>query len=202
MEEIRKRNIPLVLLESYEIPDYPTVVFDYAKSSYEACEHLIKLGHKKIALIDGPKNFLISKQALGGYKKARRKYSLGSEDKMVRHGYYSEDVGYKLVKELLKNFNSLTAIITADDMIAAGAMKAIKEKGLKIPEDISVIGGNDMPIASYLDPPLTTMKIPFYEIGKSGAEMLINVLTGKKVDTTSIIMKPQLITRKSTGRRR
>ena len=91
------------------------------------------------------------------------------QDKMVKYGYYSEDTGYKLMKEFLKASDFPTAVITADDMIAAGAMKAIKEKRLNIQEDISIMGGNDMPIASYLDPLLTTMKIPFYEIGKSGA---------------------------------
>ena len=121
------------------------------------------------------------------------------QDKMVRYGYYSEDTGYKLMKELFKISNSPTAIITADDMMAAGAMKAIKEKGLKIPEDISIIGCNDMPIASYLDPPLTTTKIPFYEIGRLGAEMLIKILNGKELDKTSIVLEPKLVIRNSTG---
>lgn len=131
IEAIRKRDIPLVLLEPYEISDSFSVYFDYLKAFYVATEYLIKLGHRKIALINGSKGFSINKQALRGYQWALKKHCLNSNKEMVRYGYYSEDSGYKFMKELLEIFTPPIAVLTGDDTIAAGAMKAIREKKLQ-----------------------------------------------------------------------
>ena len=199
IESIRERNIPLVLLEPYELPDCFTVNFDYLRAFYIATEYLIKLGHKKIALINGSRESSIGRQALKGYQEALKKYGLNFHEEMVRYGCYSEDSGYKFMKEFLEIFTPPMAILTGDDTIAAGAMKAIREKKLRIAQDISIIGCNDMPIASYLEPSLTTVKVPFYEIGRLGAEMLVKILNGKELNKTSIVLEPKLVIRNSTG---
>ncbi len=196
-KDIKKvKNIPVVLLEPYGITDYPEVSFDYQKGFYIACEYLIKTGHKKIALINGPRECsVITEKVLLGYQRALKDYGISYQ--RVKWGKYNEGAGYILTKELLKN-SSPTAIITGDDTIAVGAIKAIKEKGLDIPEDISIIGCNDMPIASYIEPPLTTIKVPFYEIGKSAAELLVKIIEGEKIDNYHINFEPELIIREST----
>ncbi|MCK4423911.1 MAG: substrate-binding domain-containing protein, partial [Candidatus Omnitrophica bacterium] len=154
----------------------------------------------KIALINGPGDFAISKKALKGYQQALKKHGLDFQEEMVIYGDYSESAGYELMKELLENFTPPTAILAGDDMIATGVMKAVREKKLRVPEDISITGCNNMPIASYLTPSLTTIKVPFYEIGRLGAETLIKILSGTELEKTSIVLEPDnLIIRNSTG---
>lgn len=155
-----------------------SVNFDSEKQTYKVTEYLIKKGHKKIGFINGPderEHLLMGKT---GYIKCLEKYGISFNPEIYKSGEYLHKTGYIFGKEIIRH--SPTAVILGDHLITFGFLDFLKEKGLKCPSDISIISFNDFPFAEYTDPPLTTVKIPFYEMAQKAVEKLMNVIEGKK----------------------
>ena len=201
------KYIPIVLIDRYipslaSVTDY--VVSDNEEGAYRAVEYLIKLGHKRIAHITGSNHYTSVEDRIKGYKKALMDNGIKVNETLIKRGAFIEDwmkVGYDLTNKLLKSSMKLTAIFANNDSMSIGAMKAIKEKGLGVPEDISVIGFDDGPQASFPDIHLTTISQPRCEIGIKAAQILIDKIEGKLKRVQHIVLKTKLVVRKSCGRR-
>ncbi|MFQ6066884.1 MAG: LacI family DNA-binding transcriptional regulator, partial [bacterium] len=163
----------------------------------KAVEYLIGLGHKKIGFITGPPDHQHSMERIRGYKEALKRNNIKYDEKLVFQGDFHKKSGQEGMKYLLDLSSPPSAVFVANDNMALAAMKIIKEKGLRIPEDISIVGFDDIEAASQLDPLLTTVKQPLYEMGEKAARLLFILLNNQKNDPQEILLDTQLVIRES-----
>lgn len=203
-----------VQLDDSIISKYPTIIIDkQAKSikeksnhlvinldnfegAYDATKFLIELGHTRIAHISGDLRKLSGIERYEGYKKALADAKLCFDKNLVREGSFLEESGYLLAQEVLKE--KITAIFCANDVMAISAIKAIKEKGLNVPEDISVIGFDNIVIGNYITPALTTVDAPLQNIARTCIESLKYYCENKHFEESEIRIKTNLVIREST----
>ena len=162
-----------------------------------ATEYLIKKGHKRIALIDG---FLYKSPAKGrleGYKKALKKYGISMDDALVSVGDIDVKDGYERTKQLFEKELDFTAIFAYNDMMAFGAMQAIREKGLIIPEDIGLVGYDDIPFCALMDPALTTIRLKKQELGIESLKLLLSRINSNRKKAKKIMLDVDIIVRKT-----
>lgn len=198
--ELTGRGFPIVVVG--RIPESikcHSVNNDNIQASYTAMRHLLNYGHQRIALITGPEEFTFCQDRFEGYRSALREFGIKYDPSLVQSGALTQKDGYRLTKELLNLRPIPSAIFCIDDLLAVGAYRAIKEDHLTIPDSIAVIGFNDDPIASVMEPNLTTTRIPIYEMGVSAAETMIQLLSGHPVSPMQKILSSELIIRKSCG---
>lgn len=172
---------------------------DNVKGSYEAVNHLIKLGHRDIAFLNGPSHFSNSIDRQTGYLKALREHNISFDNQYMLEGTYGKKSGYLAASLIAKMKSPPTAVFSGNDRMAAGLVQGLKEKGIKIPEDIAVIGYDDSDTASILEPKLTSVRIPFYEIGKRCVCEFVKLINGEAQDGFQIFIDPQLVVRASSG---
>ena len=190
-------DIPfLVIGRPQGLDGYTYVDSDNEGGAYEAVRFLIKLGHRRIFFINGPKTHSVSRQRLEGYKRALKNFGMEFEESLILNGDFKYDSGYTLTKEILKKFGKIEAIFYASDEMAIGGMKALEEKGLKAGKDVSVIGFDDIPLARSTTPPLTTVSQPINEIAKKAADIMMDILNG--IEVHSIVFPTKLVVRNST----
>lgn len=191
-------KVPVVLIDSYEKnEEYCSINIDNSYGVRVAIEYLIKSGHRKIGFIG---DNVTTQERLNGYKAAFMNNNIDLDTKLIIVDENRfEEGGYKKMKALLSRKCNLTALFCVNDSIAIGAIKAICNAGLKVPDDISVIGFDDIPIASYLDIPLTTIKQPKGEMGDMAASIIMNMVRKKGgAFVQNIVLKPELIIRSTT----
>ncbi|MEM7381571.1 MAG: LacI family DNA-binding transcriptional regulator [Bacteroidota bacterium] len=198
-EHISKiKDIPLVLIDRYFDGDsLPYVTTDNFQGAFDATKFLIAKGHKNIACIQGLIGTSANASRVLGYRKAMLDHDIPEFYVSVSGDDYSIETGYRSTKALLAQAQPPTAIFALNNQIAMGAMKAIKEEGLKIPENISLLAFDEQPYFELLSPPLTAIKQPMQEIGKVAVDMLLELLEGKKVG--SRMLQPHFIERKSVA---
>ncbi|PLR82502.1 LacI family transcriptional regulator [Bacillus canaveralius] len=198
LEEIAK-DYPIVLAcEYFEGSKLPTVSIDNISSARKATEHLISLHHKRIAHISGPLNVVVGRDRLKGFQQAMMQHNLLIEPCLVQEGDFSYESGYNLMTKLLALENLPTAVFAGNDEMAMGAIKAMKSKGLKAPDDISVVGFDDIKFASVFEPALTTIKQPTFEIGKCAMELLLQLINNDSLDKQQFILSDKLVVRESS----
>ncbi|HET7657658.1 MAG TPA: LacI family DNA-binding transcriptional regulator [Bacillales bacterium] len=196
-EIIQKFNKPVVLLSSVSYKfQIPYVKVDDHQAVYNGTEYLIEKGHRRIGMISGPKEDPIAGMPrIKGFLSALNAYGIEGSDKQVEcaEGFGFKD-GVAALPKLLKANPDLTAVVVASDEMAFGVLSAAFKMGIKIPEQLSVIGYDNLPIAEMCIPPLTTIAQPLYEMGSKSAEMLMEMIrTGQTVD--SVIIRHQIIER-------
>ncbi len=200
IDSLRKKRFPFVVVgKPSNTADVNWVDNDNQEAGFLATEYLIKLGHERIGFIGGEFTYVFMGERFKGYKKALDSYGIKFHKELLSLGEFVEEGGYRAAEKLICQKNRPTAIVVADDIMAFGAMRAIKEQGLAIPEDVSVIGFNDTPLASYVDPPLSSMEIFVYDLGYNASETLINQLQETDGHKKHIIIPAALRVRKSTG---
>ena len=193
-----KAGFPIVQIDRLvDDSQIPFVIIDNILSGYEATEYLIKKGHRRIAHITGALDTNTGIRRAEGYRKALQEYGIEIDEELVMEGDFSQESGYLAMKEILERNKDLTAVFAGNDMMALGAYRAIYAAGLKIPEDISIIGHDDFTLASLVSPALTTMQQPIYKIGKVAASLLIDIIKGKKNKEGLIVVNTSLIERSS-----
>ncbi|WP_440897032.1 LacI family DNA-binding transcriptional regulator [Amphibacillus sp. Q70] len=190
--------LPSVVLDVHS--DKTNVI--YSNNVY-GCElvidHLYSLGHKKIAHIAAAEDTFTGNERLKGYKLGMDKYGLPiNEDYIVDGGYFSYEGGYHAMNNLLKLDDVPTAVFASGDTMAIGAIKAIKEAGLKVPDDISIVGFDDIDLAQHITPALTTIRQNTELMGKRAADLLIDQINDKDEDFSTVILSVDLIDREST----
>jgi LacI family transcriptional regulator len=177
----------------------PLVTLDDNAAGLLATQHLIQLGHKRIAHIIGPLQEDCAQNRLEGYRTAQYNAAIRSDPRLIVEGDWSATSGYKAVRQLLNQKVPFTAIFAQNDRMAIGAIRALREAGINVPEAVSVIGFDDMPLASYFDPPLTTIKQDTFHMGSEAARLLIRSIEHLEGEKTSIYLPSELVIRQSTG---
>ena len=201
LKNLRKLEYPIVQIDR-KIPNinYPSITIDNVKSAYTATKYLIKNGHKKIAHITGDLETITGSQRLKGFKKAIFEKNLNLNKSYIKNGDYSKKSGYQNMLALLKSNNPPTAVFIANDLMAVGAYQAVFELNLSIPKDISIIGHDDIDVTKLVNPTLTTMSQPKYQLGNEAVQLLINEIESNKLSNEEIILNTNLINRNSIRR--
>ncbi len=198
--KIRAEGAKVVLLGQLPDSDIPFVDVDNVGGACMATQHLIELGHQRIAMItNAPLAYTASTARLAGYRQALTLSGIQSDDRLVRYGNFTPQSGYTAMNDLLAQELRPTAVFVASDTVALGAVQAIRQVGLRVPEDIALVGFDDIPLAEFMDPPLTTIRLPALGLGFGGADLLIRLISGDEVNLTQIILETQLVVRDSSG---
>ncbi len=193
-------ELPVVLACEYiDGADVPTVTIDNISSARKAVNHLIALGHRRIGFISGPLQVIVSRDRLKGYHQGHLQHDLPIDESLVQEGDFTVESGYRMATRLLALTSPPTAIFAANDEMAIGAIQAIREKGFRVPEDIAVVGFDDIRLATLFDPPLTTVSQPKLEIGSKAAEILLKIINHEPVERRQVVLSDQLIIRQSCG---
>lgn len=193
------KRVPLLLINGNIPGEGLTRVYaDEREGAELATQHLIDLGHRDIAFVGGYKHMSNTMQRIQGFVKTMEKNGLSTRKEWVRNGGFSVDSGKAFMNELLKLPELPTAIFCANDLVAIGVMKAAHKAGLSVPQDLSLIGFDDIPYASNSIPELTSISLKCYDVGRSAAELLHQMITKNKVNK-STKLRPELIVRESTA---
>jgi LacI family transcriptional regulator len=164
-----------------------------------ATEHLIRLGHRKIAFINGPLVISTARERQTGYEEAFAAADLAILSELIVHGDFRQKSGYQAMQVLLKLTSPPTAVFTASNLLTLGALQAIHEGGLRIPEQIAVVGFDDLAWATSLQPPLTAVAQPAREVGVTAARLLLDRLAEPDRPTRRIVLETRLVVRASCG---
>jgi LacI family repressor for deo operon, udp, cdd, tsx, nupC, and nupG len=177
----------------------PSVTINNRRAAADATRHLLELGHRDIAYIGGANDFSLSKDRLKGYKSALARAGLKAGKGKVHAGDFSPVFGYQAAASILAQSRRPTAIFCASDELAIGAMSAAHERGLSVPGDLSIVGFDDIEIAAFGSPPLTTVRQPMAELGRSATRMLLQILGGTRLSDPHLVLPHELIIRGSTA---
>lgn len=202
LERVLSLKLPLVFVSSpYPDADANFVGTDSEHGGYLAAKHLLDLGHKKFVVIGGRFNSEAIIQRFNGYKRALSEYNIPLEKSDVYLGDFSVDCGYNNIKKILIDRHDFTAVLAFDDLLAIGIMNGLKESGLRIPSDISVIGFDNIEAASFKGIDLTTISMDKSRMGKLAVDMLLDDLNCKHESCVKkkIVLEQELIIRKSTA---
>lgn len=196
---LREHKIPFVVVDQRgELgPDIPSVGATNWFGGRTATEHLISLGHRRIAIITGPPSIRCSHDRLAGYRAALDEAGIPIDPALIRSGTFLQEAGYEQACALLELSEPPTAIFAGNDMQAVGVYSALRARGMHIPDDMSIIGFDDLPIASILWPALTTVRQPLLEMGRVAATMLLRLIAGESLDSTRVELTTALNVRDS-----
>jgi DNA-binding LacI/PurR family transcriptional regulator len=201
----RSSAIPVVVIgREVGTKDIPTIVTDNVGGSYLAVKHLIELGHSRIGFILGPSAYIDSRQRWEGGAQAMRDHGLVVDESLTVEeevAGWGPEAGYASMQALLARLPRPTAVFAFDDASAFGAIRAISEAGLRVPEDISVVGFDDLSASAFYNPPLTTVHYSMVDMGRKGAERLLGLIANPSDGPTPLktVEPSQLIVRKSTA---
>jgi LacI family transcriptional regulator, galactose operon repressor len=200
VDQLRGAGIPLVVVDPANAPpaDIPSVGATNWAGGFAATEHLLSLGHRRIAAITGPVDFLCSLARVDGYRSALERAGVPFDPTMVRYGDFHHEGGFACARELLAG-RPPTAIFAGSDQQAFGVYEAARQRGLRIPEDLSVVGFDDLPVARWASPPLTTVRQPLAEMGNAAAQMLGELIAGAPLRANRVELSTELIVRESTA---
>ena len=199
LEFLVGRNMPVVMIDR-EVPsvEVDAVLTDNQLGGYLATRHLLELGHQRIACISGPSSITPSAERMIGYRKALEEADLPYDEKLILRGDYHAQSGMEITHSILKMNPRPTAIFALNDLMALGALRAAAEDGCTVPGDLAVVGYDDLEIARFTNPPLTTIAQPKKEIGVKAIELLVDRISRKDRSPTRLVLPPELIVRRST----
>jgi LacI family transcriptional regulator len=200
LQKVRARGVPFVLID-VKVPGVSAeyVVGDNKAGAFALTEHLIKLGHKRIALVSGRSDLSTSREREEGYAAALQHYKINANRNYQKPTDFSREAGYHAVSSLLALPNPPTALFVASNVLAIGALEAVRASGLRVPEDIALVCFEDIGMASALQPFLTVMAQPAKAFGRFGAEFLIGRIANPQQPKQHKVLMPQLIVRLSCG---
>lgn len=194
-------QIPVVLACEYlDDIDLSTVSIDNVEAARTATQHLMDLGHERIGFVTGSLNVILSRDRLRGFREAHLLRGFAVDGTMIVEGDFVSESGEAAVEQLLNRNPRPTAIAFSGDQMAIGALRALRRKGIRVPEDISVIGFDDVPMCQYVQPELTTIHQPKFEIGLTAMNLLLDIIEQKSKIPKRIILPHRLIQRDSTAR--
>lgn len=200
LQQLSHSGIPFVVVDrDLHIKDNDVILVDNFKGGYEATQYLIQLGHKRIACITGPSRLTPSADRVGGYRKALKDAGIQIDADCIVPGDFQVEGGESAMQQLLALKNVPTAVFACNDMMALGAMRALRKAGLSAPNDMSLIGFDNIALTSVVSPALTTVAQPMFEIAKSSFESLITRMQEKTsaLPARKIILPTKLIIRES-----
>jgi DNA-binding LacI/PurR family transcriptional regulator len=199
--QLRTRAIPYVVVDPAGEPmhDTPSIGATNWNGGLAATRHLLGLGHRRVAVIGGPSDVLCSRARVDGYRAAMDAAGVAIQAELVSHGPFQVEEGVRRGRELLRRSDPPTAIITGNDLQALGVYQAAREARLHIPEDLSVVGFDDLPVAQWVGPPLTTVRQPLVQMAVAAADLVLAMARGDEPAQTRIELATELIVRESTA---
>lgn len=199
MQFIRNSKVPFVSVDrELRGNNIRSVLLDNRKGGYLATRHLLDLGHQKIGCVTGPLDLMSSRERLEGYRDALREFHVPYREELVAEGDFQMASSEKLVQKLLKHH--ITAIFSFNDMMAYSIYQTLAQRSLRIPQDISLVGFDDLWLSAFLQPPLTTVHQPVEEIGQKAVAALVSAMNGETDGPQNCILMPSLHVRASTCR--
>ena len=205
--------VPVVAISAHSTAENVTnVILDHHSAVEQALSHLRSLGHQRIAIIRGPRAIPDSEFRWVSIQEVAQEIDLKIDPNLVvridssgwsmKTGQHpmAPEIGYKPLQELLERTRDFTAVFCFNDIAAIGALRALKEAGLRVPDDVSVVGFDDIASAAYCTPSLTTVRQPLFEMGKRGAQILLEKIARREKEfPAEVVMRPELVVRESTG---
>ena len=201
--EVIGRGVPLVIVDR-KMPgvEADVILSDHFDGALQATAHLLALQHERIGYIGGPPDLIPSQDRQRGYETALRRAGLQPEPPLIRQGDFQAETGYRGALDLMRLPDPPTAIFTANDMMAIGALRALMETRKRVPEDISIVGFDDIFIARLLSPPLTTVAQPVRRLGEVAVERLLDHIEGRAgTQPAEIVLPIRLVARESSAMR-
>ncbi|MGH3167215.1 MAG: substrate-binding domain-containing protein, partial [Trebonia sp.] len=201
LSQLRSAGIPLVVIDPANAPppDLPSVGATNWAGGMAATEHLLGLGHRRIGAISGPTELLCSRARVDGYRSALDRVDIRFDPALVREGDFYHEGGFACGAELLSLPDPPTAIFAGSDQQAFGVYEAARQRRLRIPQDLSIVGFDDLRVTRWASPPLTTVRQPLAEMGRTAAQMLGDLIEGTPLRTNRIELSTELIIRESTA---
>ena len=201
LNNLANKETPLIVVDrKIDNEEIPKVNVDNTAAAFKGARYLIDLGHEKIAFVKGDDVAAsgASIDRVKGYREALQKF--GIEKEIIEPGFFDRDGAYQATEKILSDHKDITAIFYASDMMAVGGLKALDKAGIKVPDDVSVLGFDDIELASIIDPALSTLKQPRYKMGYLGMKKLINKLEGKPKESydEDVMFDVELVEREST----
>lgn len=200
VKQLIQDGFPIVCIDrGLKDVDVDLVKVDNQQGVFKAIEHLIKLGHKRIGFVVGNPSIPTSQERLDGYHQAMKQYGIEIDPTLLLGEKSDYESGTRLTARLLDLENPPTAIFTGNNLLTLGALEVINQRGQRIPEDVAIIGFDDVYWANSLNPPLTAVRQPGFEIGKKAMELLMQRIQSPDAATLDVIFKTELMVRKSCG---
>lgn len=203
LEQYRKYNVPLVLLGrtfDSSVSD-ASITGDNVKGAKKAASYLIRGGNKRIVYVEGKTEISGSKQRLAGYKEALEEHGIPFDEELLLSGDYSIEFGRQAAESLLERKVNFDAVMTGSDLIAIGLVSGFLDAGIRIPEDIEVMGFDNIELAEVFRPALSTVSKPHYKMAQYLAEQMIKIIEGEEAEMTHMVVEPVLKLRQTTKKR-
>lgn len=196
---LKERSLPAVVIGNYpELGLFSSVDVDNYMGAYAATAHLCAQGHTRIAAIMGAARTHHADERLRGYREALQDAGLTAHPELLAQGEYAPQNGYRIVQDWLQNGRTFSALFCASDALAMGALLALHEAGVGVPDQVAVVGFDDLPNAAFTHPPLTTIRQPIYEKGVSAANLLIDQIDEPDRAVQHVLLTPELMVRRSS----
>lgn len=201
VDELSTRGIPIVFLDTGNVQEnISNIRIDYEQGVSEAVNHLLELGHRRIGYISGPLDLKSARIRRSAFLDFLGKNGIIEEEELVTVGDYKIKGGRKAMEKLLKLEEHPTAVLASNDLTAIGAMQTLRTHGLRVPEDVSLIGFDDIALASFTDPPLTTVNISREKVAECAFESLFQLIKGKAESGREVHVGTNLVVRESTAK--
>lgn len=199
LNELAEQKLPFCIVnQRFKGEAFNEVDADHISGSYDAVRHLLEQGHRRIAFLNGPLQYSSSLERLWGYEKALGEAGIPVRDAFIFEGNYSRKSGYQAAAAIIPRLSEIDAVFAANDRMAIGFIQSLREHGWKAGEDVAVVGYDNSDAATFSDPPLTTVRVPFFEMGRIAAEKLLDQLNGGAMPPFNEQLPTELIIRQSS----
>ncbi|WP_341716162.1 substrate-binding domain-containing protein [Micromonospora sp. FIMYZ51] len=200
-QQLRRQAIPVVVVDtdSASAASVPTVGSNNWNGGLLATRHLLELGHRRIAIISGPRDVLCARARTAGFRCAHEEFAVPVDPRLVRSGNFHTDAGYRQGMELLTGPDRPTAIFAGSDLQAVGVLRAARQLGINVPADVSVVGYDNLPLSRWIGPALTTVNQPLRDMAGTAAKMLLDLAREVTLPSSRIDLVAELVVRESTA---
>ncbi len=201
ISELSRRGVPIVFMDVGQMgPRMSHVSIDYGNGIHQAVNHVVGLGHKHVAFISGPLDLHSARTRRQAFVEAMRLHGIVPDRRLIREGTHTAEGGKREMSALLRLAKRPTAVVASNDWTAIGALHAIQSEGVRVPEDISLVGFDDIPLVSYTTPALTTVRMSAVDVGATAFDALFKMIGGEKLEGDVYQIPTKLVIRASTAR--
>ena len=201
IKDLARRGVPLVFMDVGRVgPRMSHVLIDYANGIRQAVDHVAALGHKRIGFITGPLDLHSARTRRQAFLDGLRAHRIKADPKLIPEGTHTAEGGRQAMAALLRGGKGPTAVVCSNDWTAIGALHAIDEAGLRVPSDISVVGFDDIPLASFTSPPLTSIRMSAGDVGSTAFDALFRLIGGERLEGDIYQVPTKLVVRASTAK--
>jgi LacI family transcriptional regulator len=201
IKDLARRGIPLVFMDVGRVgPRMSHVLIDYANGIRQAVDHVASLGHKRIGFISGPLELHSSRNRRQAFLDGLRAHRIKPDPRLIREGTHTAEGGREAMAAVLRGGKAPTAVVCSNDWTAIGALHAIDEAGLEVPSDISLVGFDDIPLATFTSPPLTSVRMSAGDVGSTAFEALFRLIGGERLEGDVYQVPTKLVVRDSTAK--